>query len=685
VPITLPERPRVDEPEIDELLDELRALIEEARRRARRRRLFVAAVLIAVVGAGAAAFFRGGGGDTTIGRSEADAARIGANTGTSGSWGKSSGPDGVYPATLASAPGALYVGTIWSGIYKWTTRGHSWSAVESGLTPALRVDALAVDPFDPRTVYAGSGDGFFRSTNAGRTWQRSNRGFHLEANRGHRLTEGAIWEITTDPSRRGTIYAGSFRSTDGGRSWRRVSLPGHARGSEWAIARSDPAVIVAAGSDAAYATRLFTSRDGGSTWTTLRIRPRNFGFSNNVAIDPHDAHTLYLARGGLGLLKSVDLGQTWLRLHGPQGGVAVYALDPLVPGRIYVASQKGRLFRSDDAGATWRRLPLALVRNEWVAALVPDAHARGTVWVATSNRILVGVQRGTRWTTASAGLHASVVSALADVGDALYAVTPDGVSRSRDGGRSWRRLTLRRTGLAAIVGDPQRPHTLYATAPSTVFRSDDNGDTWEPLRNGLPAGRIRSVAAHDGVLFAGTWRGVFASTDQGRSWRFAGVRTKIDSVVAAGDALYAGTDSSTVFRRETDGRWARRGHLCCWQLWALAVDPVDTDVVYAGNAQGVSKSMDGGVHWQRVGLAGQRIQTLVIDPADHRTIYAGSWSEDGSATGVHVSTDGGTTWRAVNHNLPADGGVMSLAFSGDRRWLYAGTFGHGVLPLHLAR
>jgi hypothetical protein len=95
--------------------------------------------------------------------------------------------------------------------------------------------------------------------------------------------------------------------------------------------------------------------------------------------------------------------------------------------------------------------------------------------------------------------------------------------------------------------------------------------------------------------------------------------------------------------------------------------------------------MDGGVHWLRVGLAGQRIQTLVIDPADHRTIYAGSWSEDGSATGVQVSTDGGTTWRAVNHNLPADGGVMSLAFSGDRRWLYAGTFGHGVLPLHLAR
>jgi photosystem II stability/assembly factor-like uncharacterized protein len=687
VPITLPERPRVDEPEIDELLDELRALIEEARRRARRRRLFVTAVFIAVVGAGAIAFLHGGGSDATLGRSEADAARSGATTNASGAWRNSHGPDGVYAASLASAPGALYAGTIWSGIYKRTARGHSWRAVDSGLIPALRVDALAVDPFDARTVYAGTGDGFFRSTNAGRTWQRSNRGFKLEADRRHRLTEGAIWQITTDPFRRGTIYAGSFKSTDGGRSWRRVPLPGHARGDEWAFARSDPAVVVAAGRDV-YATRLFTSRDGGRTWTTLRIRPRNFGFSNNIAIDPHDAHTLYLARGGLGLLKSVDLGQTWIRLRGPQGGVGAYALDPFVPGRIYVASLKRRLFRSNDAGVTWRRLPLSFGHTEWVAALLVDEHARDTLWVATSGRILVSTDGGATWATASKGLHASVVAALAARGDALYAVTADGVSRSRNNGRSWRRLPLRHAGVTAITGDPQLRHTLYAAAPSTVFRSDDNGNTWQPLKSGLPAGAIRSIVAleRDGdvVLYAGTWRGVYASVDRGRSWRFAGVASKIDSLAAAGNTIYAGTDSSAVFRLDTSGDWIRRGHFCCWQLRALAVDPAHPDVAYGGNAQGVWKSTDAGVHWRQVGLAGLRVQTLAIDPSEHNRIYAGSWSEDGSAGGVQISNDGGATWNALNHNLPG-GGVMALTFSADRQWLYAGTYGHGVVSMRVAR
>jgi photosystem II stability/assembly factor-like uncharacterized protein len=81
------------------------------------------------------------------------------------------------------------------------------------------------------------------------------------------------------------------------------------------------------------------------------------------------------------------------------------------------------------------------------------------------------------------------------------------------------------------------------------------------------------------------------------------------------------------------------------QVLALAIDPDNSSIIYAGTRDGgVFKSMDGGTSWQEAkhGLPRERITTLKIDLSNPDTLYAGV-----NGAGVFKSTDGGATWSAA--------------------------------------
>ena len=89
---------------------------------------------------------------------------------------------------------------------------------------------------------------------------------------------------------------------------------------------------------------------------------------------------------------------------------------------------------------------------------------------------------------------------------------------------------------------------------------------------------------------------------------------------------------------------------------ALAVDPTNANVVYAGGADGgVWKTTNGGSNWTPLtdGEVSLAIGAIAIDPSNHNIVYAGT-GEDNNAgdnyagAGILKSTDGGTTWT----NLP---------------------------------
>jgi photosystem II stability/assembly factor-like uncharacterized protein len=129
--------------------------------------------------------------------------------------------DPLDPDTLYGYGGGL-------PLFKSTDGGATWQRVAYPFIPAsLNVGNLAIDPREPATLYAaagesmtfprnpGEGEGIFKSTDAGSSW----RALGLK---GHN-----IWALAIDPRQRQTVYAGTesglFRSTDGGGSWSRFS------------------------------------------------------------------------------------------------------------------------------------------------------------------------------------------------------------------------------------------------------------------------------------------------------------------------------------------------------------------------------------------------------------------------------------------------------------------------------
>jgi hypothetical protein len=106
----------------------------------------------------------------------------------------------------------VYAGTG-QGVFKTTNGGQAWSAANTGLA-SLSIRAVAVDPAAPATVYAGSTEGVFKSGDAGGSWVPVNSG----------LGETDIRALAMSPAGGNTLYAGTrgggvFRSTDGASSW----------------------------------------------------------------------------------------------------------------------------------------------------------------------------------------------------------------------------------------------------------------------------------------------------------------------------------------------------------------------------------------------------------------------------------------------------------------------------------
>jgi hypothetical protein len=125
-----------------------------------------------------------------------------------------------------------------------------------------------------------------------------------------------------------------------------------------------------------------------------------------------------------------------------------------------------------------------------------------------------------------------------------------------------------------------------------------------------------------------------------------------------------------------------------WIVWAefmgLAIDPVNTQTVYAGSGwEGVWKSTDGGDTWNLTGpeILDAAIKSIVVDPQNPQHVYAGDaqWEP----TGVYVSYDGGDRWQRYNEGLETLN-IQALAIDsvpGPGEYpvtLYAGTNEGGV-------
>src|SRR5262249_34085461 len=187
-----------------------------------------------------------------------------------------------------------------------------------------------------------------------------------------------------------------------------------------------------------------------------------------------------------------------------------------------------------------------------VRAIAVDARGHAVV-AATESGVFRSSDRGLTW-IAVATPPSRVLDFALEV-DRLYAATAgDGLLVSADGGQSWKKTGLSRAVLTSVRVGSGRPSTLLAGSPDGIFASDDDGPTWRLAR----MGPVQALAApSDGALLAGSGRGVLRRGKSGGPWRdsSAGLHAQVVYGVAAasGDGMLYAATSTGLLRGRTDG------------------------------------------------------------------------------------------------------------------------------------
>ncbi|MGC1381520.1 MAG: hypothetical protein WA814_10930 [Candidatus Baltobacteraceae bacterium] len=246
-----------------------------------------------------------------------------------------------------------------------------------------RVAAVAGTPQDDQLYYLGTaGGGVWQSKDGGATWQPVFDKQQVSAIGAVAIdptNENVVWAGTGEANPRNNVSYGDglYKSTDGGKTWNRVGLAGVWSISRIAIDPRNPRhVVVGAFGDPFKDSSdrgVYVTFDGGATWNkSLYLGPSSG--ASDVAVDPHAPNVVYagmwqfrrvpwnFTSGGPndGLFKSTDGGRRWKRLTGnglPAGltGRIGLAIAPSRPDRVFalVEAKGGILWRSDDAGAHW--------------------------------------------------------------------------------------------------------------------------------------------------------------------------------------------------------------------------------------------------------------------------------------------------------------------------------------------
>ena len=285
--------------------------------------------------------------------------------------------------------------------------------------------------------------------------------------------------------------------------------------------------------------------------------------------------------------------------------------------------------------------------------------------------------------------------------DILYIATEEAAYKTRDGGATWMRFTegLNRVRVMNLAIDPQLPANVFAgTLADGVYKSPDGGQRWLPRNAGIQKGTISANVnqlvfhpADTQTVYAATTVGVFRSTDGGESWteRMNGmneinfivtlaVDPKHPNIVYAGTSggVYRSFDGSAHWMKISDGLVPKDAKMASMALGVnrLAIDPANTDVVYAGTVKGLFKTSDKGRRWSKIDTSvnAPYVSSLIFDFHNTSHLYIGT------SEGVHESKDGGKSWKPKHKGLE-NLNIRSLAMDHkDPRILYCGTNGSGL-------
>ena len=612
-------------------------------------------------------------------------------------------------AGVPTEPSVFFVGAVNGGVWKTDDAGRIWRPIFDA-QPTQSIGAIAVAPSDPNIIYVGTGEGLYRpdlsvgngvyrSADGGGTWT------HVGLANGQQIPELAV-----DPRNPNRLFAavlghpygpsaerGVYRSEDGGRSWQQVLHKDENTGaSAVAIDPLHPEVVYAGLWEARLGPwedknefngaggGLYKSTDGGTTWRHITAGLPPTLTQLNIAIAPSAPNRVFLAVGtteagdyssaaGLGVFRSDDSGETWVRItQDPRpalriggGDLAVLRVDPKNPDVLYSAGIV--TMKSADGGKTWEVLRGAPggddYQNLWINPNDPRIIA-----LVSDQGAVVTVNGGRSWsswfTQPTAQLyHVSttptfpyrVCAGQQDSGSVCIA------SRGNDGeitAREWHPVGVIEYGY--VAPDPLDSDVIFGAGRNEVSKFHwSTGQVQNVTPLPLRGGKVR-VDRTEPLLFSPldphtlyyAANVLYKTTDGGNNWQ------AISPDLTRADP---GAPPS-VGQLHPPGAEHQRG-----VIYAVSASPRDAGLLWAGTDDGlVWVTQDGGQHWTDVTPPGltpwSKVTQIEASHFEPGTAYCSvsRFRVDDLHPYVFRTRDGGKTWQSISDGLPADAPVNAV-------------------------
>jgi photosystem II stability/assembly factor-like uncharacterized protein len=613
------------------------------------------------------------------------------------------------------------MGSVGGGIWKTEDAGLSWKNISDGQLTTSSVGAIAVAESDPNVIYVGMGehpvrgvmtshgDGVYKSTDAGKTWQ--NMGLpasrHIASVRIHPNNPDLVYVAVQGAAHGATEERGVYRSADGGKSWKKILYVDPNTGcADLSMDMTNPRILYAGMWDhrrypwkvqsGGPGSALYKSTDGGDSWTKLaKGLPDAMG---KVAVsvsraNPERVYANIEAEGEKGgVYRSDDGGQLWVQITNARTTVArawyyiEIEADPHNPDVVYCINSP--LLKSIDGGRTFATLgtPHGDNHSLWINPINPQYMINSNDGGAN-----VSLNGGDSWSTQENQPTAQFYRVIADkqFPYSIYGGQQDNssvmiVNRTTRPGIGWKDWSAGPGGESAFIAfDPEKPDLIYGGSYQGNISVLDKKTGEQKDIMAYPTIGLAEIPKNQKYRF--NWNAPIVASPQIPSviYHGANVVLRTRDQGQSWDVISPDLTRNDTTKQESGGGPYTNegaGGEVYNTLAYMAVSPHRYGVIWTGSDCGlVHLTQNDGKTWQNVtppDLGECLINSIEVSPHDPATAFvvATKYRFNDFTSYVFVTTDYGKSWKNIVKGIAPESYARVVREDPVRKGLlYAGT------------